>query len=393
MNTASPDGPVLDPGRAPARRFEARPRARPRRRTPRWTPAGRRLRLRPAAAIACEVSDDGVGGEFDTARSTILRWVASHAGPLPAALQTAPSTASSLARVAQHEAGGVRVEAVDRTLGRGRYFGLSLEAEANRGRPVWRTVTALYRAPGGTFLRTALEARKRAVLGRGPMCWVPAAIHDLCESPGLVDYGWRLVPKPWIVDDEVSVEGLIHLIGDPDRSRPVFASGLSGGRTDIGTCSVDPWDLAQRTAGLAHVVVLTGPMTYLLSDRVGRRFSVFGDAFRTYRPGCRVGVGADRHPIALSETVRQWPAGGPRQFVAYLAREAARMSLSCQMASSGWSPRDMMAAAVAPDGAESLPGEPNEDGDSIHPLGAGEEPVPGAAPAEPALRPAAGGGR
>ncbi len=383
MTTASGHRAIAPAPRAIApapRAIEPYPRARPR------YPASarRRSRLRPAAAIACEVSADGAAGEFDTARQALLRWAERHAGPLPELLQAAPSTISSLARVAQHEAHGARVEAVDRTLGHGRYFGLSLEVGSGRRRPVWRGVTALYRAPGGTFLRTALEARKRAVLGRGPMCWVPAAVHDLSESPGLVDYGWRIAPRPWVVDDEVSVEGLIHLIEDPERTRPVFATGLSGYRTDIGGCAVDLRDLAQRTAGLAHVVVLTGPMTYLLSDRIGRRFSVFGDAFRTYRPGCRVGEAAERHPIAMSETVRQWPGGGPRQFVAYLAREAARMSLSCQMAAFGWSPRDMMAAAL-----ES--GTPTEDGDALHPLGAGEEPAPGATEEETALRPASGG--
>lgn len=384
-NTLSDHSSFNRQSRVAAHRVPMQPRVRPLRRA--RHPA-RRMRLRPAAAIACEVSGDGVGGEFDTARGAILRWAGRHAGPLPGPLRTAPRTASALTRVTRHEAAGARVEAVDRALGGGRYFSMSLEVRAGRARPVWRAMTALYRAPGGTFLRATLEARKRAVLGSGPMCWVPAAILDLTESPGLVDYGWRIVPKPLIVDDEVGVEGLIHLIGDPKRSRPVFASGLSGDRTNIGTCSVDPWDLAQRTAGLAHVAVLTGPMTYLLSDRVGRRFSVFGDAFRTYRPGCRLGEGAARHPIAMSETVRQWPGGGARQFAAYLAREAARMSLSFQLAASGWSPGRMR----APGTGDTDSGAPSEDGDALHPLGQGEEPLGGAA-VEPALRPAVGGER
>ena len=93
---------------------------------------------------------------------------------------------------------------------------------------------------------------------------------------------------------------------------------------------MDPFDLAYRTTGLAHVAVVTGPMTYVLTDRVGRRFSVFGNAVRTYRPGCVIGNGEREHPMALSETVRQWEPGGPAEFAAFLTREAARTSVSTQ---------------------------------------------------------------
>ncbi len=347
--------------------------------------------LRPAAAIACEVSEDGIGGEFDTARERILEWVETRTGPLPESFAERRQE-SATSRMARFECGGARVEAVDRALGRGRYFGLLLESGSAPEQPVSRVRAAIFRSGGGTHLRMTLEAPRRFAEGLRPMAWTPRVVHDLIASPGLIDYGWRIVNEPWVVDDEESVEGLIHLIADPARTRPVFATGLSGAQTDPEACSVDPWDLALRTAGLAHVVVLTGPMTYVLSDRVGRRFSVFGDAFRTYRPGRRILEDARAHPIALSDTVREWPDGGPRRFALYLAREAARMSLACQMTRSGWGMGDMIGATTGIRLADVSVTQrvelPVEDGGLDHPVGTGTDAGEAAEPAR--LRAVAG---
>ena len=353
-------------------------------------PAGLRL----AAAVSAEISRDGAGGEFDSARHRVLRWIEAHTGPLPASFDAGPTLSGNRCQVKRHRAAGAAVRAVDRIAGAARHFAASLATGAASGSIVWKAVAILCRAGGATQVRVALLTPPRRIRQRMSVLWVPEIVHGLARSPGLIDYGWRILPAPWIVRDRAGVEDLIRLIADPERTRPVFATGLESGETNPETAPLDPWDLAHHTAGLAHVVVLTGPMTYVLSDLVGRRFSVFGNAIRTYRPGCVIGDEATEHPMALADTVRRWRAGGPHEFRVFLTREAARISVQLQALQTDPVPEPLSgeigeearagARGTAPRAGAML--DPGADGDGVHPLGAGED---AAAPEETGAAPLA----
>lgn len=336
--------------------------------------------LRPAVAVAAEVSADGNASEFRRSRAQVLRWIEAHVGPLPAGFDRGVRDPEGSFHVERHRSAGCIVRAVEREAGSGRYFGVSLEVGAMGGLAAWRAVVVLFRAGKTSYLRAVLLAPRRRLQARSASLWVPGVVHWLARSPGLTDYGWRVHAAPWIVEDEEGVEGLIQLIGSRDRTRPVFATGLFPRETNPESAPLDPWDLAHRTVGLAHVVVLTGPMTYLLTDRVGRKYSVFGNAIRTYRPGCVVGSHAMEHPMALPETVRRWRNGGPHEFTVFLTREAARASVANQQARDTWfpellDPRNPAAADPAgkpdPFGDALLRSAP--DGEAVHPVGAGSD--------------------
>ena len=342
-----------------------------------------RSELRPAIAVAAEIAADGDQGEFDLSRRQTLRWLEAHVGPLPPAFDTASRPEGRKTRVALHRSAGAIVRAVDREAGSSRYFGVTLEAGAFAGLAAWKAVVILFRAGTTSHLRTMLFAPRRRLNQRNAALWVPGVVRSLARSPGLTDYGWRLVPGPWIIQNEEGVEGLFHLIGSPHRTRPIFATGLAPRETNPESAPLDPWDLAHRTVGLAHVVVLTGPMTYALTDRVGRKYSVFGNALRTYRPGCVIGDRAMEHPMALPETVRRWRAGGPHDFAVFLTREAARASVARQGTGNAWFPESIGAESADADGLPDSPDpfgaallRPTVDGDAIHPLGAGEDAAP-----------------
>jgi len=237
----------------------------------------------------------------------------------------------------------------------------------------------LFRAGSTTGLRAMLFAPRRRLDQRDTPLWVPGIVRWLGRSPGLTDYGWRLLPAPWIIENEEGVEGLIHLIGSRQRTRPVFAIGLGPRETNPESAPVDLWDLAHRTVGLAHVVVLTGPMTYALTDRVGRKYSVFGNAVRTYRPGCVLGDRAAEHPMPLPETVRSWRNGGLHAFAVFLTREAARTSVLRQGTRDCCFPESLGAEfreaelLGTPDPIGEALRRPSADGDGVHPMGAGED--------------------
>ncbi len=372
--------PLPDPIRRPVRLAPEAiqtPRVR-RARRPRTIAS--RSELRPAVAVSAEVSPDGRGGEWDLGRRHVLRWLEAHVGPLPPGFDAASRPEGERVHVERHRSAGAIVRAVDRGTGSSRYFGVSLEAGAFAGLAAWKAVVILFRAGSTTGLRAMLFAPRRRLEQRETPLWVPGIVRWLARSPGLTDYGWRLLPAPWIIENEEGVEGLIHLIGSRQRIRPVFATGLAPRETNPESAPVDLWDLAHRTVGLAHVVALTGPMTYALTDRVGRKYSVFGNAVRTYRPGCVLGDRAAEHPMALPETVRRWRTGGAHDFAVFLTREAARTSVTRQGTRECWFPESVEAESREAEGLPETPDpfgdalrRPAVDGDALHPLGAGED--------------------
>ena len=342
-----------------------------------------RSELRPAVAVSAEIAADGKGGEFDRSREQVLRWLEAHVGPLPPAFDGVSRPDGQRLHVEQHRSAGAIVRAVDREAGASRYFGVSLEAGAFAGLAAWKAVVILFRSGSTSYLRTTLLAPQRRLRERTAPLWVPEIVRWLTRSPGLSDYGWRLRPAPWIIQNEEGVEGLIHLIGSGRRTRPIFAIGLGPQETNPESAPLDAWDLAHRTVGLAHVAVLTGPMTYALTDRVGRRYSVFGNALRTYRPGCVIGDRAMEHPMALPETVRRWRNGGPHEFAVFLTREAASASVIHQGTQNGWFPEAVESAthdgedlSHAPDPFGDALLRKTTDGDAVHPLGAGDDTAP-----------------
>lgn len=339
-----------------------------------------RSELRPAVAVSAEIAADGEDGEFQLSRGQILRWLEAHVGPLPPGFDRASRPGSQEVQVAQHRSAGAIVRAVDREVGSSRYFGVSLTAGAVAGLPAWKAVVILFASDTTSHLRAMLFAPRRCLDRRNTPLWVPGVVRWLAGSPGLTDYGWRLNPTPWIIQNEEEVEGLIHLIGSQHRTRPIFATGLGPNEVDPESAPLDPWDLAHRTVGLAHVVVLTGPMTYALTDRVGRKYSVFGNAIRTYRPGCVIGDRATEHPMALPETVRKWRAGGPHDFGVFLTREAARTSVTRQGIRDCWFPESVESSPPGVEHTSSTPDpfgaallRPTPDGDAVHPVGGGAD--------------------
>ena len=384
--------PRPNPLPLPARPPAPRPLPAADRRPARRVRSGRAA-LAPAAAVCADVARDGRGGEFAASRERILRFLE---GPRrgrgqrvePPARPETPTAAGPSRRPNARPA----VVTEEREFPDGRCFGAAVERR-RRPRAAWRVEVFLVETTDCTRLSATLLTGRAAHTAAAP-----EVVRRLADSPGLTDYGWRLRATPWVVQDAESVAGLIDLISDPERTRPVFLTGLEIGETDPETAAIDVADLAWRTVGLAHVAVLTGPMTFVLSDRVGRRFSVFGNAVRTYHPGCVFGEREERHPMALAETLSGWK-GGSREFVNFLTREAADASISRQAPEAGRLSEPLRPVLLAADSArervsDSAPAgapddvvaralrEPTADGDALHPLGVGVDLPPAEESAE-----------
>jgi hypothetical protein len=95
-----------------------------------------------------------------------------------------------------------------------------------------------------------------------------------------------------------------------------------------GNCVIDPDVLAQKTAGLAHVVRLGVDAGWTLSEMLSRRLSVFGLAARSYYPGFeRMSARFEDHPLASSEWLnRRFPDS--RSFINFLSDRAVDASIA-----------------------------------------------------------------
>ncbi|AIB12673.1 hypothetical protein ABAZ39_11865 [Azospirillum argentinense] len=93
-------------------------------------------------------------------------------------------------------------------------------------------------------------------------------------------------------------EALIDHLLDPGRVLPTFVLTLPD-VASADTPLIDPKSLARAVLGLAHVVVAHPATSWQLTERFGRRLSVFGGAARVYLPGFDDGADPYRHRLIL----------------------------------------------------------------------------------------------
>jgi len=157
---------------------------------------------------------------------------------------------------------------------------------------------------------------------------IPGFVKGILSSgPAELD-GTALRNEPILVASEAEVEWLLGLLERPDRIADVVVFSLPDGSTDSQEVSSSAWDFLRLTQGSAHVVILTGPASYLLTDRVGRELSVFRQGIRTYRPGFRAWIDEpSHHPLALPQRVASWLSSDHGSFAQWLANQVLANSV------------------------------------------------------------------
>jgi len=157
--------------------------------------------------------------------------------------------------------------------------------------------------------------------------FVPSVVRATAEDVGLAIDGRSLTVDPWAVATEEDVESLVDLISSPSRRLPIYVASLAHDEDDSGSAAVNVLELSRRCIGLAHVVVLAASMTRVLESSVGKAFSVFNGAVRTYRQNCDLySDNPFSHPLALPQTILNWGTGGTTEFTNLLIRRAAEDS-------------------------------------------------------------------
>jgi hypothetical protein len=149
----------------------------------------------------------------------------------------------------------------------------------------------------------------------------------------------RLEDRPWYLNTNDDLETFYQFITDPQRALPVYLLTEADPKRLLGKVRqyvLDEHKLAQDTVGLAHVAVLPHDASFAWTNRVGKVWSAFQGATRTYRPGLDFETDSPfaDHPLALAENIilmRYKGLEGEEAFVAFLADRAHQESAARQV--------------------------------------------------------------
>jgi hypothetical protein len=114
---------------------------------------------------------------------------------------------------------------------------------------------------------------------------VPGVVRQIISSPGLFSGTFRLQDIPIQIPDAKYANLLMAALLSPDRRLPIIILSVPPGAADRFGTPIDSLALAKACAGLAIVVVLPSEFCWSLTERFGRRLSVYNGAARVYLPG------------------------------------------------------------------------------------------------------------
>ena len=278
-------------------------------------------RMHPLLQLVADIGPGMAEATADAARSEILKWVTRRSGRLPPEAWEFEGFSSP---IAGRSAAGVRLRDGDLDC----WIVRCDDPDKNVPGRNWQTEVGVIRHREIVRLTLRLlVATHEDVANLLP--GVPGLVRQLAQRPGLLLHHRPLEPKAWLVDGETDAEALCELVERPTRHVPVVVVSLEEGGEDPTAALIDADALATRMLGIGIVAILSGPMTFVLTDRWGKQWSCFHRAIRVYRPG----FDTDRqspyeHPLILPRRVEEWSVEGGQTIADHLMRLACSASLS-----------------------------------------------------------------
>ena len=278
--------------------------------------------IRPVSQIVLRLRPDGDESVLDKSRSIILNWMSRRAGP------PLPQEAWNGQSFALDDIGAQHTEAV--AIDNPRYWAARLDdGDKNVPQRVWSTEIALGENADGSVL---FGSRLQCVTRGADMPFepsIPRFVRDVTTSQKALLDGRPVGVIPWAIECDSDVIHLVRLLKNSNRKCNVYLFSLPEHSTNLKEAAASAGDVARYTVGAAHVAIVTGPASYILSDMVGKEFSVFRQAVRTYRPGFDTTIDdVYRHPLALPHTILNWRSIGASAFEKMLISDALRQSIA-----------------------------------------------------------------
>ncbi len=114
---------------------------------------------------------------------------------------------------------------------------------------------------------------------------VPKFMEHVIGECGLQQGGSKTEKEPWVIASEYAAAELAEFLSDPKRKTPAFVLTVPEEAEDPNEPLLDPVPLQADTLAIARVVVLPADFTWKLTNRFGKRLSVYRGAMRVYLPG------------------------------------------------------------------------------------------------------------
>ncbi|WP_139833809.1 hypothetical protein [Thalassospira alkalitolerans] len=132
----------------------------------------------------------------------------------------------------------------------------------------------------------------------------PGLAQQISDKCGLFIDRWRMSPKPWVIDSESSLNNLVEMLFDENRTFPVFVLSVPDVTSDANRTIINSEALAKATLGIGRAAILHSNYTWKLTNIVGKSRSVFGGAVRVYMPKFSINSDPFDHKLFLAEHLR-----------------------------------------------------------------------------------------
>lgn len=281
---------------------------------------GRAL-IRPVSQVEVRLKPIAGQDRFDATVDHVLRWMNNRAG------HKLPTAAWERRAFELSDIGSQRVAAV--TLATPRYWtGRLDDDDKDLARRDWITEVGIGLDENGDVLFGARLICATRGEDRPFDRSIPGFVKQILGSGSVELDGEMITESPRTIASEADVDSLIELLERPSRTADVVILALPEGSIDDNESALSAESLWRQTLGVAHVIVLTGPASFFLSDRVGRELSTFRRAVRTYKPGFKSWIDEpSRHPLALPQRIASWHDEGPEAFERWLVNQILASSV------------------------------------------------------------------
>lgn len=208
-----------------------------------------------------------------------------------------------------------------------RYWAFRLRERLKDTSRIWTTEVGLgERSPTEVVFGVRLICSQRGNAEPIPRS-IPNFVRGVAFTQDAYLDGRPTSAEPWLVDSEPDVDELVAFLEAPHRHHPVVAFSLPEGSQNPDETVIPVQPFIRRTVGFVHTVVVTSSAAFALTDRVGREFSVYRQAVRTYNPGFSSSnhLPTD-HPVATAARVADWGDSAGSTFADFLVEQTLRIT-------------------------------------------------------------------